>query len=42
VVVIGLLDNLLVLAGAGSFDQMIVRGAVFIGVVGATSYGGRS
>jgi len=38
VLVIGLLENLLVLGGTGSFDQMIVRGMVFIGVVGVTSY----
>ncbi len=38
VLVIGVLDNLLILAGCDSFDQMIVRGAVFVGVVGASSY----
>jgi ribose/xylose/arabinose/galactoside ABC-type transport system permease subunit len=41
VLVIGLLDNLLVLGGTGSFDQMLVRGLVFIAVVALTSYGNR-
>lgn len=46
VLVIGLLDNLTALMGWSTFDQTIVKGSVFIAVVGLTSWfarkGGKS
>ncbi len=38
VLVIGVLLNLLTLLGVGSFGQMVVKGLVFVAVVGATSF----
>ena len=41
VLVIGLLSNIMTLAGWGSFDQMIAKGILFVIVVGIMSYATR-
>ena len=38
VLVLGLLGNILTLFGWGSFDQMILKGVIFIGVVGTSTW----
>jgi len=38
VLVIGLLSNIMTLAGWGSFDQMIAKGILFVIVVGVMAY----
>lgn len=42
VLVIGLLSNIMTLAGYGSFDQMIAKGLLFVIVVGIMAYASRS
>jgi ribose/xylose/arabinose/galactoside ABC-type transport system permease subunit len=42
VLVIGLLSNIMTLAGYGSFDQMIAKGLLFVIVVGVMAYTARS